>query len=274
MSPSRKILPVLVALAIGLPFLWCGRAIGALQALGQSAGAIAMGADMNMRDMDRFWAFPWLQASGLIALVAMVVVAYLGVMSGRWRAQGRPVAEVWVRLHRQVALGTLVMLAGHLYWTTQDSMGDSWRTVLMPATWALQGWPEAVPGYRHGLIACVVLLALGLSFYARRAGRFARWWHGAHVLILIAYACSVWHTLELGLDVAYYAWIRPALWLVQLPLLCLLAHQAWLRSRARCGDGFTMATVLWSSTTVTALCACAAIAWILLSGNAAIIKTV
>jgi hypothetical protein len=49
-----------------------------------------------------------------------------------------------------------------------------------------------------------------------------RRWRFLHRFVLLFYGLSVWHALILGLDVSYYGWIRPTIWLAQVPLLALV----------------------------------------------------
>ncbi|HLI56604.1 MAG TPA: hypothetical protein VKY26_06150, partial [Actinomycetota bacterium] len=43
--------------------------------------------------------------------------------------------------------------------------------------------------------------------------------------VLVFYVASVWHALILGLDIGYYAWVRPTIWLAQIPLLALFIRR-------------------------------------------------
>lgn len=49
--------------------------------------------------------------------------------------------------------------------------------------------------------------------------------------LLVFYAFSVWHALILGVDVGYYTWLRPLIWLAQIPLLALLIRRLLLPMR-------------------------------------------
>lgn len=201
-----------------IPFtVWIYR----LQSQDRSAAALAMPA-MHMERMGVFWAFPLLQAAGLAALLW----AYLGVALGLAQS-GRPLR--WLplakgqvdRLHRQISLLVIGLIAVHVVATTFDAMGDDLKTVLVP--WQ-ESWTAAVFAYNLGIFAFYLALLLGPTYYLHgRVG--ARAWRFAHRFVLVVYVLSVWHTLILGADVEHYGWVRPAIWLVQLPLLVLFARR-------------------------------------------------
>jgi DMSO/TMAO reductase YedYZ heme-binding membrane subunit len=65
-----------------------------------------------------------------------------------------------------------------------------------------------------------ILALTAPTFYLRRIIRPGRW-RFLHRFVLLFYVLSLWHALILGLDVGYYSWIRPLIWLAQLPLLAL-----------------------------------------------------
>ena len=178
--------------------------IYALQSVGKSAAAIAMAADMNMRDMAIFWSFPILQASGLTGLLFAYVAALLGLWQATLKGAGRAPGPWLDRLHRHVALLVVGLVLVHILATSLDAMGDSWRTVLIPGTWARQGWPQAVTGYNTGILAVYLLLLAAPSFYLR-SWLGAHRWRLLHRLVLVFYLLTIWHAMILGLDLAYYA---------------------------------------------------------------------
>ena len=201
-------------------FMVIGLAIYGLQATGKSAAAIAMSKDMDMRDMAKFWAFPFLQSSGLVALLLSYIAVLLGL--SRQMLKGGVSASIAMNyLHRHVALCVVALLAIHMLTTALDAMGDSWRTVLIPGTWADKGWPEAVWGYNLGIGASYLLILIGPSYYMRRFFSRNNWIY-LHRLIALVYLFSVWHAMILGLDLAYYKWLRPVIWLAQIPALALV----------------------------------------------------
>ena len=247
-----------------------------LQSDGRSAAAIAMAADMDMRDMGRFWSFPILQASGLVALAFAYVTAVLGLVDGIGKASGRALPKLEC-LHRRTSWAVVVLLAVHIVATTLDAMGDSWRTVLIPGTWASQGWPAAVTGYNTGIVATYLLVLLGPTYYARRLVS-VRIWRLVHRGVVAFYALSVWHAMILGLDLAYYTWLRPLVWSLQIPLVVLLMirlyRAAWpplVRTRSSATRTVQVASVI-----AFALCGLAAVAIlvIVVTGHSGFIATV
>lgn len=213
--------------AIGvLAFLAIYAFIYHLQSQDKSAAALGM-SSMHMNHMSKFWSFPVLQASGLVGLVAAYLAVLLGLQQSR-RAVG------WLKLdyrsidtlHRHIALLTLGLVIVHAVATVFDAMGDSWRTVFWFNGWAnaQTGWPAAVWGYDIGIIAFYTFLLLGPTFYLRRKVGVQVWKY-LHRFILVFYIGSIWHAMILGLDMSHYGWIRPTTWLLQIPLLWLLAKR-------------------------------------------------
>ena len=256
----------------GLLYLY----IAHLQSRGQSAGALGM-PDMHMQQMRKFWSFPLLQASGLTGLF----FAYLSVLLGlQQSARGLP----WLplsyrqidRLHRQISLLVIGLVFVHVIATALDAMGDSWKTVLIPGQWGRQGWPQADWGYTLGIIAIYVLIVVAPTFYLRRLIGTGRW-RVLHRFVLVVYACSIWHALILGLDVGHYSWIRPVIWLAQIPLLALLVRRLMLPARG----GRNPTKVASASITATryaliavSVAAVLAILAIVFTGHADLIETV
>jgi methionine sulfoxide reductase heme-binding subunit len=206
-----------------------------LQAQGRSPAALAM-SSMGMRNMSKFWAFPILQASGLVGLAFAYASVGLGLLQSAKPIRRLGMSPATVdRIHRQISLTVLALVALHVVATAADAMGDSWRTVLLPNGWATS-WPAANWAYNLGVLALYTLVILGPSYYLRgRIGRHR--WRIAHRFILLFYVASVWHALILGLDVSYYGWLRPTIYLAQIPLLLLLAHRLREPLRRATGDG-------------------------------------
>lgn len=97
-----------------------------------------------------------------------------------------------------------------------------------------------------------------------------------HRFVLVFYVLSIWHTLILGLDVSFYGWIRPVIWLAQIPLLILLIRRliAPLRSSAKRSSAGHRALATARYVFITSsLAGIALIAFIVISGNSAFIKT-
>jgi DMSO/TMAO reductase YedYZ heme-binding membrane subunit len=192
-----------------------------LQAHGRSAAALNM-SDMGMTDIGKYWSFPVLQATGLIGLVFAYVSVVLGLLqSGRMARRSATTYRLINQIHRQTSLTVIGLVLVHITATVYDAMGNSWQTVLVPGAIAATGWPEAVWGFNAGIIAFYTLLLVAPTFYFRSTIGMRRW-RFLHRFALVFYGLSVWHTLILGLDVSYYAWIRPTLWLAQIPLLAML----------------------------------------------------
>src|SRR5581483_3783551 len=199
-----------------------------LQARGQSAAAVDM-SDMHMDRMGVFWSFPLLQASGIAALIW----AYLGIglgllVSGRppsWWPLTRPQTD---RLHRQISLLVIALIVVHALATAFDAMGDSLRTVFLPGQ---ESWTAAVLAYNLGIFALYLAVLIGPTYYLRRRIG-TRWWMIAHRAALAVYIMSLWHTLLLGADFAFYSWLRALTWIAQVPLLVLLIRRV-LKPRRR-----------------------------------------
>jgi methionine sulfoxide reductase heme-binding subunit len=187
-----------------------------LQAEGRSAAALDM-SDMGMTDIDKYWAFPVLQASGLIGLL----FAYITVLIGLAQSNRYTKRFSIHRLHRQLSLMVVGLVLVHVAATALDAMGNTWVTVLIPGRVAETGWPEAEWGFDTGIFALYALLLVAPTFYLRRligAGR----WRVLHRFVLIFYVLALWHALILGLDLSHYRWARPVIWLAQVPLVVLL----------------------------------------------------
>jgi len=246
------------------------------QSQGRSAAALAM-SSMHMEQMHKFWSFPLLQAAGLIGLVFAYVSVALGLQQSARALPRLPLSYRQIdRLHRQVSLMVIALVIVHVVATAFDAMGDSITTVLVPWQWANQGWPQAVVGYTFGVVAMYILLIVAPTFYLRRRIGTSRW-RFLHRFVLLFYALSVAHTLILGLDVGHYGWVRPVIWLAQIPLLALFIRRLTLpvrgssrfspaRRRALAGTRYTL-TVLGAAGIIVALA-------IVLTGNSGLITTV
>ena len=220
-QPPAWRLPSLVALLGLLTAVPIYAWIAVLQSHGRSAAALSM-PTMGMSRMGVFWAFPVLQASGLAALLWAFVGVALGLAeSGRtiaWLPLRRRDLD---RLHRYISLLVIGLIAVHVAATAMDAMGDSWITVLIPQE---EGWTAARWAYDLGIVAFYLSLLLGPTYYLRRFIG-PRGWRFAHRFVLVVYILSVWHTLIIGADVQHYGWMRPALWLAQVPLLALFCYR-------------------------------------------------
>lgn len=187
------------------------------QSKSASKGALAM-PSMGMAHIAKFWSFPILQASGLVALVVSGIAVFFGLQQsgkGSRLVKMKPVTIDVV--HRSLSLLALGLVIIHVIATAFDAMGDSWRTVLWINGWA-KNWPAANYAYNIGVIAFYLIVILGPTYYLRNKIGVRRW-KFVHRFILVFYILSLWHALILGLDIDGYSWIRPVLWLLQLPLL-------------------------------------------------------
>jgi DMSO/TMAO reductase YedYZ heme-binding membrane subunit len=246
------------------------------QSQGASAAALAM-SDMHMQDMHRFWSFPLLQASGLTGLLFAYLAVVLGLQQSARALPGLPLTYRQIdRLHRQVSLLVIGLVVIHVVATVLDGMGDSMLTVLVPWQWAYQGWPAAVWGYTFGIVAMYVMFLVAPTFSARRWVGTARW-RFLHRFVLVFYGLSVGHALILGLDVGHYPWIRPVIWLAQVPLLALLIRRllAPMRGTRRLSPGrHAMLRGLRYGLTVLSGLAIIAFVAIVVSGHSDLIATI
>jgi len=235
--PPAWRLPALVALLGLLTVAPIYGWIAVLQSHGRSAAALSM-PTMGMSRMGVFWAFPVLQASGLAALLWAFAGVALGLAESgrsiRWLPLRRRDLD---RLHRYISLLVIGLIAVHVAATALDAMGDSWVTVLVPQQ---EGWTAARWAYDLGIVALYLSLLLGPTYYLRRFIG-SRGWRFAHRFVLVVYILSVWHTLIIGADIQHYGWMRPALWLAQVPLLALFCYRL-ISPAARSRTAFAVAT--------------------------------
>jgi len=253
-------------------YVWIAR----LQSQDRSPAALAM-SSMHMNNMAKYWSFPVLQASGLAGLLFAYLTALLGLQQSGRAASWFPLDYRQIdRAHRQLSLLVIGLVAVHVLATALDAMGDSWQTVLIPGQWASQGWPQAVWGYNAGIFALYILVLVAPTYYLRRMIGLSRW-RFVHRFVLVFYGLSVWHALILGLDVGYYSWVRPVIWLLQVPLLALLIRR--LRSPLRTGrkvSGGQRLALLTARYGLQALSAAAilAIVGLVVTGHSGLIATV
>lgn len=208
--------------------------IAYLQSNDSSAAAIGM-QSMHMDRMKTFWSFPVLQAAGLAALVWAYLGIAFGLLEGRqptdWSRMRLPVSQR-LRLHRQISLLVIGLILVHALATAFNAMGDNLLTVFVP--WQAN-WSQAIFAYNLGIFALYLAILVGPTYYLRRMIGVRRW-RIVHRLAALVYILSIWHTLILGADIAYYSWIRPMLWLAQIPLLLLLVRRV-IEQAAQPGTG-------------------------------------
>lgn len=216
---SALVILVLGALTTAVLYAWIFRE----QSFGKSAAATAM-PSMHMDRMEVFWSFPLLQAAGLAALIWAYIGVALGLMesggAARWRWLPLTPPQR-LRLHRHISLLVLGLILVHVFATAVDGMGDNLLTVLIPDQ---SSWAAARFAYNIGIIAFYLAILVGPTYYIRRKIGSTRW-RLIHRLAAIVYILSVWHALLLGADIAFYGWVRPFMWLMQLPLLLLFIRR-------------------------------------------------
>ena len=260
-----------VAVTLAL-YAWIAR----LQAQDRSPAAVAM-SSMHMNNMTRYWSFPVLQASGLAGLLFAYLGAMLGLQQSGRAASWFPLSYRQIdRVHRQLSLLVIGLVAVHVVATALDAMGDSWKTVLIPGQWASLGWPQAVWGYNAGIFAVYILVLVAPTFYLRRLIGI-RQWRFLHRFVLVFYGLSLWHALILGLDIGHYPWLRPLIWLLQVPLLALLIRRlrSPLRSDRRLSSGRRlMITAVRYGLQAASASAIIAIAVLVITGQSGFIATV
>jgi methionine sulfoxide reductase heme-binding subunit len=256
-----------------LPFyIW----IHNLQAKDKSAAALAM-SSMHMNNMHQFWSFPILQATGIAGLIWAYFGVTLGLFeSGKtvsWVPLSRPQID---RLHRQISLLVIALMTAHVVATALDAMGDSWKTVLIPWQWANQGWPQAVTGYTTGIVAFYLALLLGPTYYIRNTIGHTRW-RFLHRFVVVVYILSFWHTMILGLDISHYGWVRPFMWITQIPLLLLFGRrllQPAASTRSLSPSKAALRRVTTRSLAVASWVGIVAVAVIVFTGNSDFINNV
>jgi methionine sulfoxide reductase heme-binding subunit len=159
------------------------------------------------------------RAAGVAALVLSSLAVCVGLSMSARLLRGRG-AELRV-MHEALSLATLVALVVH----GLSLLGDGY---LHPSLGDL-----AIPllsGYETvwtsiGIVAFWMLLALGLSYYARRRIGVQRW-RALHRFAALAWMLGVAHSLGEGTD-AGQAWFLAVNALAVLPALALLAYRWW-----------------------------------------------
>jgi sulfoxide reductase heme-binding subunit YedZ len=133
------------------------------------------------------------RALGITALVLACATLPLGLVVGR-RLFFTGARRVELRAaHRVVALGALAATALHLATLfAASSLAPSVADLFVPFVWRYRTIGTAL-----GVLAMWVLVALGLSYYARRRVGAARW-RVAHRFIAIGLALALVHTIAGG----------------------------------------------------------------------------
>ena len=253
---SGAIIGLLGFLTVVPFYIW----IHNLQAKDKSAAAIGM-ASMHMNRMHVFWSFPILQATGLAALIWAYIGVTLGLLeSGKtisWIPLKRPQVD---RIHRQISLLVITLIVVHAGATALDAMGDNFASAFVP--WH-ESWHQAQFAYNLGIFALYLALILGPTYYLRRQIGPTRW-RFLHRFSVIVYILSFWHTMILGLDISYYGWVRPFMWIMQIPLLLLFIrrllqpaqstrHLSGARLRTRVAVTRTLVALSWAAVVAAAV---------------------
>ncbi len=139
----------------------------------------------------------WLasRASGVAALVFVTVSVCLGLMMAS-RMMRRPgFSRVMTALHEQTALAGMLAIAVHAI----TLIGDPWLKpgvigVLVPFTMDYRPFYSGL-----GVIAGILALFLGLTFYARRDVG-SKFWRKIHRATILVYLLAVIHTVGAGTD--------------------------------------------------------------------------
>lgn len=169
----------------------------------------------------------WLlsRAAGGAALLLSSASVCAGLAMSLRLAKGRA-AEMRV-LHEALSLATIAALLVHLL----TLLGDGFLS-LSPAELTvpfLSGYETAWTS--AGIVAFWMLLALGLSYYAR-AKVGVRRWRMLHRFTALAWALGLAHSLGEGTD-AGQAWFLAMVAIVALPALALLALRVLRADGAR-----------------------------------------
>ena len=218
---SRQPVVVGIAgLATVLPFYI---RIALLQSRDRSAAAIEM-SGLHMNRMSVFWAFPILEATALAALVWAYISVVLGLAVSDRGHGWLPISHRrMTALHRQISLLVLALILVHALAVAFDALGDNLITAFIPNQVSQRGarWARDL-----GMAAFYIALLIGPSYYVRRKIG-TRIWRKGHRLAIVVYILSVWHALIAGADIAYYGWVRPFIWLAQLPVLASAGQNAF-----------------------------------------------
>jgi DMSO/TMAO reductase YedYZ heme-binding membrane subunit len=268
-SQGRSIALIIWAVGVVL-FVLLAAYIWYYQSKDASQGALGM-MSMHMNKMGKFWSFPILQASGLVALLTSWCSIFFGLHQSSkavsWIKASPKTIDV---IHRNLSLLTVGLVIVHVVATAFDAMGDSFRSVLWFNGWATS-WPQANFAYNIGIVAFYLCLLLGPTYYLRQKIGVSRW-KFLHRFIVVFYVLALWHALILGLDINGYGWLRPVIWIAQIPLLYLVARRmVELAQRASTGK-----PAKWFEYGLSAVCILAGlgIVVLVLTGHAGFIRNV
>lgn len=155
------------------------------------------------------------RAAGVTAMLAVSVSVLIGLLMSTKFLRRPRLTRTLRSIHEHAALAGLVAIAVH----GLTLLGDPWLRpgltgLVVPFTMAYR------PVYTGlGVVAALLAVVLGLSFYARRRIG-ARLWRKAHRWTLAVYLLGVVHTLGAGTD-ASTPWLRTILLVTGAPILFL-----------------------------------------------------
>lgn len=154
---------------------------------------------MNPGDLDLAidnWGW-WLasRASGVVALVLVTISVGLGLMMASKLMRRPGFSRVLTALHEQTALAGMLAISVHAV----TLLGDPWLKpgvvgVLVPFTMDYRPLYSGL-----GVIAGILALFLGLTFYARKDVG-SKFWRKIHRATILVYLLAVIHTIGAGTD--------------------------------------------------------------------------
>ena len=165
------------------------------------------------------------RAAGSTALLLASIGVAAGLLMGTKLVRGKRAGDLQA-LHEVLALATLVSIAVHALSLVFDSfLHPSIADVLVPFAFGYQRLWTTV-----GIFAGYGLMALGLSYYARKRIGPARW-RKAHRFTALAWVMGIAHSLGEGTD-AGTAWFLVLMGVAVVPTAVLLvARLAGVRRR-------------------------------------------
>jgi sulfoxide reductase heme-binding subunit YedZ len=165
------------------------------------------------------------RAAGVAALLCSSAAVGVGLSMGGRLIKGR-VSDLRV-LHESLSLATLVALVIHAASLLGDSfLAPSVADLTVPFASGYQRWWMAA-----GIVGGWMLVALGLSYYARARIGVQRW-RRLHRFTALAWLLGLAHSLGQGTD-AGTTWFLVCTGIVVLPALALLAARMSPRTPAR-----------------------------------------
>jgi methionine sulfoxide reductase heme-binding subunit len=165
------------------------------------------------------------RAAGVAALLCSSAAVGVGLSMGGRLIKGR-VGDLRV-LHESLSLATIVALVIHAVSLLGDSfLAPSVADLTVPFASGYQRWWMAA-----GIVGGWMLIALGLSYYARARIGVQRW-RRLHRFTALAWLLGLAHSLGQGTD-AGATWFLVSTGIVALPALVLLAVRMSPRTPAR-----------------------------------------